>query len=184
MYLMVAGRGPFDHVHTERMVLSAHAAEEPQPPSRFATQPIPPELDLVLLRALRKDPAGRIQSAAEFREQLELIQAQEERALPVLETTAYHAGWFADPPRSATQSDYRIESEPIERASLPQELADEHAPLPLPRSGAFPKQVSPSPHTHLQRPMTELQVALLFLSALVIAAATTAALIALLRVGQ
>jgi serine/threonine protein kinase len=76
LYFAIAGRGPFDHIQSALLLLSAHAAEEPDPPSRFAKGHIPPELDRAILRALRKAPSGRFQTADEFREELEKIMDQ------------------------------------------------------------------------------------------------------------
>jgi len=90
LYFALAGRGPFDHIQSALLLLSAHVAEEPEPPSRFAKAPIPAELDQAVLRALRKAPSERFQSADELREELERIMSQlgrspdasEVRALP------------------------------------------------------------------------------------------------------
>jgi eukaryotic-like serine/threonine-protein kinase len=73
LYFAIAGRGPFDHIQSALLLLSAHAAEEPEPPSHFAKGHIPPELDQAILRALRKAPAERFQTADELREELERI---------------------------------------------------------------------------------------------------------------
>ena len=70
LYTMLAGRGPFDHVR-ESELLSAKELEDPKPPSHFAIGPIPPELDLLLAKALRRDPDERFQSAADFKAALE-----------------------------------------------------------------------------------------------------------------
>lgn len=75
LYLMIAGRGPFDHILSEPLLLSAHALALPEAPSRFAEQAIPAELDRLLLRALRKDPRTRFQTADAFREALAPIRA-------------------------------------------------------------------------------------------------------------
>ena len=74
LYTMVTGHGPFDHQQDEDALLFAHATEAAQPPSRFmVANAVPPELDSALLRALRKDPSERFQTADEFREALERI---------------------------------------------------------------------------------------------------------------
>ncbi|MFZ5893269.1 MAG: serine/threonine-protein kinase [Myxococcota bacterium] len=73
LYLMLCSRGPFDHADGVGALLLAHAAQEPEPPSHFASDPVPPELDRAILRALRKDRGERFQSADEFREALERI---------------------------------------------------------------------------------------------------------------
>jgi len=86
LYFALAGRGPFDHIQSALLLLSAHVAEEPEPPSHYAKAHIPPELDQAVLRALRKAPAERFQSADELREELERIMDQlrgsEVRRLP------------------------------------------------------------------------------------------------------
>lgn len=73
LYFAIAGRGPFDHIQSALLLLSAHVAEEPEPPSHFAKAHIPPELDQAILRALRKAPSERFQTADELREELERI---------------------------------------------------------------------------------------------------------------
>src|SRR6187551_2341528 len=73
LYFTLAGRGPFDHIQSALLLLSAHVAEEPEPPSRFSRASIPPELDQAVLRALRKAPGERFQSADQLREELERI---------------------------------------------------------------------------------------------------------------
>jgi serine/threonine protein kinase len=73
LYRMVAGRGPFDHAASESKLLAAHANEQPAPPSRFAGQAFSPELDFAILRALRKRPDERFQSADEMRAELERL---------------------------------------------------------------------------------------------------------------
>jgi serine/threonine protein kinase len=73
LYFAIAGRGPFDHIQSALLLLSAHVAEEPEPPSHFSKAAIPVELDRAVLRALRKVPAERFQSADELREELERI---------------------------------------------------------------------------------------------------------------
>jgi serine/threonine-protein kinase len=76
LYFALAGRGPFDHIQSALLLLSAHVAEEPEPPSRFSKTPLPAELDQAVLRALRKAPDERFQSADELRQELERIMNQ------------------------------------------------------------------------------------------------------------
>jgi serine/threonine-protein kinase len=73
LYTMLAGRGPFDHVQASEL-LSAKELEDPKPPSHFASDTVPPELDAVLLKALLRSPNERFQSAAEFRAALEGVE--------------------------------------------------------------------------------------------------------------
>jgi hypothetical protein len=96
---MVAGRGPFDHVPTEAKVLAAQVNEEPAPPSRFAPQPVPTDLDLVILRALHKSPDERFQNADEMRTELERLlkawpESSSSQSSPPQETE--HAGLDAE----------------------------------------------------------------------------------------
>jgi eukaryotic-like serine/threonine-protein kinase len=71
LYKLVTGRGPFDeHATSCELMLLAHAALEPPPPSSFAPSPLSPEFDAVVLRALAKEPASRHASAAAFAQAL------------------------------------------------------------------------------------------------------------------
>jgi len=89
IYTMVTGRGPFDHVETEEAVLGAHVNETPAPPSEHALEPVPAELDALLLRALSKEPAARFGSAREFKTELDKVGELLARPAGWLETTAY-----------------------------------------------------------------------------------------------
>jgi hypothetical protein len=51
-------------------VLGAHAGTPPDPPSRHAPGPVPPELEAAILRALAKRPDDRFPTAAAFAEAL------------------------------------------------------------------------------------------------------------------
>jgi eukaryotic-like serine/threonine-protein kinase len=84
LYAMLAGRGPFDDVRGAGPLRAAHLRQKPDPPSRFARDPVPAELDAVVLRALEKDPSARFGSAAEARQRL----------LEVAELLARPAGWL------------------------------------------------------------------------------------------
>jgi eukaryotic-like serine/threonine-protein kinase len=66
LYMMLTGKGPFDHVGRDTGALMAHAFEEPKAPSCVAENAIPPELDRIVLKALSKDPGRRFASALEF----------------------------------------------------------------------------------------------------------------------
>jgi serine/threonine-protein kinase len=70
LYVMLAGRGPFDHLKGTDRLLSAQAESEPELPSRYAVEPIPAELDAAVQKALAKRPEERFQSAAEFEREL------------------------------------------------------------------------------------------------------------------
>jgi serine/threonine-protein kinase len=72
LYTMLAGRGPFDHVEASDL-LSARGMADPQPPSHFAGDTVPPALDSLLLKALRRSPEERFQRADDFNK---VLQAQ------------------------------------------------------------------------------------------------------------
>jgi serine/threonine protein kinase len=64
LFELLTGQPPFTG-DTPYAVLKKHVTEEPRPPS--AVQPgVPPELDAIVLRLLRKDPAERPASAEEL----------------------------------------------------------------------------------------------------------------------
>jgi serine/threonine-protein kinase len=75
LYTMIAGRPPFAHVGDLLELLNAHLSEAPLAPSTYARQPIPAELDRVILKALAKSPEHRSQSAEELSEELARIAA-------------------------------------------------------------------------------------------------------------
>jgi serine/threonine-protein kinase len=76
LYILVAGRGPFDGARGPAAVVGAHLGCVPRPPSCVRPGAIPAELDAVVLRALAKDPAARWQSAAEMRVALAAVAAE------------------------------------------------------------------------------------------------------------
>lgn len=73
LYSLVAGRGPFDHCQNMVDLVTAHAKITPEPPSAYARQPIPAELDRAILRALAKEPSDRFGSARELADALAAI---------------------------------------------------------------------------------------------------------------
>lgn len=80
LYSLLVGAGPFDHLRNPVELLHAHVSITPVAPSQRATQPISPELDAVVMRALAKRPEDRFASAAEFSAALaEAAEAQLER---------------------------------------------------------------------------------------------------------
>lgn len=103
LYVMLTGRGPFDDAPHESMVLSAHVKKEPEPPSRFALQPVPPELDRIVLMALRKDPDDRFQSADAFAQALHDVTELFARPQGWLETTTFARSELASGQRFVAQ---------------------------------------------------------------------------------
>jgi len=68
LYLLLAGKGPFDHLRNEAQILGAHANVQPVAPSAVAggSNSWPAALDKIVLYALRKNPADRFQTANHF----------------------------------------------------------------------------------------------------------------------
>jgi serine/threonine protein kinase len=73
LYELLAGRVPFEGDNPQAVMYQQINAE-PVPPSRY-NPAIPPELDAVVLRALRKKPGARYQSAADFADDLAATRA-------------------------------------------------------------------------------------------------------------
>jgi serine/threonine-protein kinase len=71
LYELVTGSVPFTG-ETAVEIAMKHLSHVPEPPSAIR-QEIPHDLDLVVLRALAKDPADRYRSAAEMDRDLELV---------------------------------------------------------------------------------------------------------------
>jgi serine/threonine-protein kinase len=89
LYVMLNGRGPFDHLAGEMRLVAAHAIAEPLPPSHDAPEPVPPELDHAVLKALRKRPDERFQTAEEFELLLGMVAERLGRPTGWLRTTAF-----------------------------------------------------------------------------------------------
>jgi serine/threonine protein kinase len=107
LYIMLVGRGPFDHLHSEQMLLTAHATEDPEPPSTLANEPVPPVLDRLVLKALAKQPLERFQTADEFRQVLEAVADLLRKPAGWLHTTAFDASAVSpksEPARGASES--------------------------------------------------------------------------------
>jgi serine/threonine-protein kinase len=73
LYVLLAGRGPFDHLHGEAALLSAHAYNRPMAPSIAGNIALPQSLDGIVLHALSKNPEGRFQTATEFIDALDEV---------------------------------------------------------------------------------------------------------------
>jgi eukaryotic-like serine/threonine-protein kinase len=82
LYEMLTGQVPFTG-ETPLEIAMKHLSEVPKPPSELRPD-VPHDLDLVVLRALAKDPAERYQTAEEMGADLERVLA----GLPVGEETA------------------------------------------------------------------------------------------------
>jgi beta-lactam-binding protein with PASTA domain/predicted Ser/Thr protein kinase len=71
LYELLTGKTPFDG-DTPVEIAMKHLSNAPQPPSKLRPD-IPPELDMVVLRALAKSPDDRYQSADEMESDLERV---------------------------------------------------------------------------------------------------------------
>ena len=82
LYEMLTGKVPFTGDSAIEIAMK-HVNELPAPPSALRPE-IPPELDQIILRSLAKDPADRYQTAEEFIEDLERVEA----GLPISHATS------------------------------------------------------------------------------------------------
>jgi serine/threonine protein kinase len=73
LYTLLAGCGPFDQIKGTVPVLRAHVSEEPLPPSHYTPAPFPPELDLVVMKAIAKRAEDRYPDAVSFSRALTLV---------------------------------------------------------------------------------------------------------------
>jgi eukaryotic-like serine/threonine-protein kinase len=113
LYVMLSGRGPFDHVTGDLKLVSAHALAEPLPPSRHAPEPVPPELDQAVLKALRKNPDERFQSASEFEQALAVVADMLARPTGWLVTTVFEPPRAPEAPADAQSVAVGHGSEPL-----------------------------------------------------------------------
>jgi eukaryotic-like serine/threonine-protein kinase len=82
LYEMLTGKVPFTGDSAIEIAMK-HVNDLPTPPSSLRPE-VPPELDQIVLRALAKEPEDRYQSAEEFIEDLERVEA----GLPISPATA------------------------------------------------------------------------------------------------
>ncbi|MBK8997618.1 MAG: serine/threonine protein kinase [Myxococcales bacterium] len=86
LYMLITGRGPFDHVNGRNDLFIAHLTDDPEPPSKYSEQPVPHELDAAILRALEKSPEDRYQTAQAFEVALASIASRRSAPIGWLET--------------------------------------------------------------------------------------------------
>ncbi len=94
LYEMLTGKTPFTG-ETPIEIAMKHLNEVPHPPSELRDD-IPPELDLIVLRALAKDPHERYEAAEQFSADLDRVEA----GLPVSPETAAAATSAPAPARA------------------------------------------------------------------------------------
>lgn len=71
LYNLLTGRSPYGHVKETRALLRLQQTKVPEPPSKLARSPIPPELDDLVMAALAKRAEDRFASVEAFAEALE-----------------------------------------------------------------------------------------------------------------
>jgi serine/threonine-protein kinase len=91
----------------------AHAWRVPDPPSRLTSDPVPPELDRLVLRALAKNPDDRYSSAREFEQELARVEDALRRPAGWLETSVF------DPEKLAAITGAKSMAPPIVPAGAP-----------------------------------------------------------------
>ncbi len=84
LYQMTTGRRPFTG-RSQLSILSSILKEDPTPPSQVGGG-IPPELEKIILRCLRKDPARRYQTMADLKVALEDLSEGSATGMPVQST--------------------------------------------------------------------------------------------------
>src|SRR6202030_1179930 len=91
LYEMASGRMPFDK-DTEGATYGAILYEHPEPPSQWNPQ-LPPQLDLIIVKALEKDRSLRYQHASEMRADLQRLKRDTESGrLPAMPGSVPVAG--------------------------------------------------------------------------------------------
>jgi serine/threonine protein kinase len=179
LYAMLVGRGPFDHVEGQQRVLSAHALEDPEPPSRFAQEPVPPELDRAVLRALAKDPAERFQTADEFKALLEQIQEMLNRPSGWLETSRFDPRALLEMPQREPVSEWTQPAPVSEAKAPPAAFSPARRAAPPVQVGGLERATGDTQGTQA-RPSRGLLV-LLFVCVALLVGVVVAGLLALLR---
>ncbi len=98
LYEMLTGRPPFQG-DSPMSVAFQHVSTDALPPSNLNPD-VSPQLDAVVMRAMRKDPAGRYQTSEDLRADLVAVLRGQTPAAPAPMATAAAAGAYADPDAS------------------------------------------------------------------------------------
>jgi serine/threonine-protein kinase len=131
LYEMLTGRKPFE-AETSYSVLNAQLNEAPAPPLQW-NPALPPELNEIVLHAMAKDPAGRFQSAEEFRSALKAL--RERRTAPAV----------AAVPAAMPAQSFALPTQPVRTGPQPfqQTVLESAMPTASPNQGS-PNQASPN----------------------------------------
>jgi serine/threonine protein kinase len=152
LYTMLTGRPPFDGDTPQATVLAAMNAEPPRP--RSVEPSIPPHLELIIERAMARDPAERYQNMAEFEQALAGFEA-EGLARP-LESLAPPAPSRGEP--SARRTRHSAESDADVHAARPRLVLFVLAAAALMISGAISSIVGVEYATHYRFSRMELEL--------------------------
>ncbi len=138
LYMLIAGRGPFDDVNGRKDLFLAHLTDDPEPPSKFSEQPVPHEVDAAILRALQKSPDDRFQTAQAFEVALASIASRRSAPVGWLETEPSPA---PPPTRSLPSATIRtgapvfedtVQDRPGARRAVPTEVLEAREPSVAP----------------------------------------------------
>lgn len=162
LYAMLAGRGPFDHLEGDHLLLTAHATDDPAPPSRLATDPVPPELDRAVLKALAKDPSQRFQTAAEFHAVLDEVAHQLQQPTGWLETSAFDAAAFRESaargePMAVANTERLVPLAPLANNDAP---ANGGAPAAVLEASSGVRDIAPEPGSAATAPHARSRITL------------------------
>ncbi len=134
LYELLTGKVPFGGDSAIEIAMK-HVNELPRPPSQLRSE-IPPELDQIVLRALAKEPEDRYQTAEEFIEDLERLEA----GLPISRETSEAATALLAAPLTGGTTEV-----------LPGEAATRVAPPPT-RPQAPPRRPPPPEYRYEEPP--------------------------------
>jgi len=160
LYFMLTGRGPFDHIRDERLVLAAHAHEPPPPLSTHSVEGVTPELEEILRRTLAKAPEQRFASARELEARLAALL---QRTVSSVEHSAKAPGGRSASPSAALAPQSR-QTPPVA------------APPPL-----APEPETPAPILALREGRSRAFIAGLFLAVTLVFGLASAGAVAVLR---
>lgn len=138
LYVALAGRAPFAHVRGHLELLDAQLNEDAAPPSHYAPQPIPPELDAAVLKAIARNPSHRFQTAEVFAHELALIA---ESLAPITQTPRVRGPHGAPAmrkpsPQAPAGADEVCDAPTVLSVAI-------RAPAPAPASGAGVAEIDP-----------------------------------------
>jgi serine/threonine-protein kinase len=121
LYNMLTGRSPFGRERGTTALLRMQTGRMPDPPSKRAKSPIPPELDELVMAALAKRREERFASAEQFAEALEEIAARLRAPTGWLRTHVFDASMAStlDSRQPSSPAPARAVVEPDGSESLP-----------------------------------------------------------------